>query len=605
MRLRSVTFVLRLLAACCGAAACALMGLPACAAPAAGAAPAATAAPVAPPVAPPAAPSGAPPAATEPSPSPTPVSPLAFRVSADKLLYYSDRYVIVGTGHVRVSYGSAVITGERFSMDLKLNRFLVAGHVRLSAPGGTYDGAAFAEFINFHRAYFIPVSPEPDRWTFIDGSYASHNPGREMPGDTFFLPDVSGSTLFLTSRSAVIRPLQSVTFRPARMLGHGEHGLIPTPAYVLNFAPNPYFGANSLAGAEFDAPYFFLGGPNQLGALHLRYDSPHREYLSFEERLVDGDRGYVVFSGNPLTRPDKDFNLQAYGKIDPRTSQQLVAQIFTFQSGLSQPLSASGMATYQVVHSLSESFLALTGSQSEGNLLAPNPLGYYGDPSHGIVPNHPFKGSLSWTGFPHNIDKHYIFFYRLRSGIDYNHDTYGLLQGHYGDVYDTLWDRYVGATLYTQPIDVGAGVKLNASVDRQVTSFSYPHVNTSTVSTLTASKFFTTHESVVAQVQYGTSVDMWPPFSTFGTLQRSFVLSDYFTPSPEFSLQLSYQHNDDQPGVQPVPPGGLLVFRPPDQIFADVRMRLTHSLSVDIQRSYYFNFGIQKWSPGFSVVFGP
>ncbi|TAM91002.1 hypothetical protein EPN42_05020, partial [bacterium] len=532
-------------------------------------------------------------ASAQPMPSPSPApsgspAPEAFRVSADRLAYYSDRYVIVGTGHVRVDYGSAVITGERFSMDLRLNRFLVAGGVHLQAPSGAYDGAAFAEYIDFRRSYFIPVSPEPDRWTFLDGSYGSHNPGREMPGDTFFLPNAEGSTLFLTARTAEIRPRSSVTFRPATLLAAGNRTLLPTPSYVLNFAANPYFGQNSLSGAQFDGPYFFLGGPNQLGALHVRYNGQDRAYLSFEERLVeghDGQRGYLVFSGNPLTRPDKQFNLIEYHKFSDRTSGQLVTQLFTDQSGLSQPLSSSGFATYQLVHSLRESFVALTGTQSEGNLLAPNPLGYYGDPSHGIVSNHPFKGSLSWTGFAHNLDKHFNTFFRLRSGLDYNHDTYGVLQGHYGDVYPTLWDRYVGATLYTKSFDVGRGVKVNASLDRQITSYSYPHLNTATSTTLTASKFFTTHEAVVAQVQFADSVDQWPPFSTSGALQRSYILSNYFTPSPEFSLQLSYQHDNDTPAVlpfqigQPVPFGvSQLSPRAPNQLLADLRVRLTHSL---------------------------
>lgn len=553
-----------------------------------------------------AAPAAAATASAATAPAASAAAPASFVVSAGRLSYYSDRYVITGEGHVRVSYGKAVITGQRFSMDLKLNRFLVAGGVHLAAPDGSYDGAAFAELIDFHRAYFIPVSPEPDRWTFIDGSYAHHNPGREMPGDTFFLPDVSGTRLFLTAQSALIRPRQSVTFRPATLLGHGDHTLIPTPAYVLNFASNPYFGENSLSGADFDGPYFFLGGPGQLGALHVRYDQPHRVFLSFEERLVDADRGYLVFSGNPLTRPDKQFNVMGYQKLGDRTSQQLAVQLFNYQYDFSRPLSSSGFATYQLVHSLNESFVSLTATQSEGNLLGPNPLGYYGDPTHGsIVNNHPFKGTLAWTGFAHNLDKHYNLFFRLRSGLDYDHDGYGLLQGHYGDVYDTLWDRYAGITLYTTSYAVGDGVKLNASVDRQLTSYSYPHVSDATTTTFTASKFFSTHESLVAQVQFGNSLDRWPPFAVDGSTTRSFILSDYFNPTPEFALQLSYEHNTDTPAVVPLLPGQALTSRPPNQIAADLRLRLSRSLSVDVARAYYFNFGAQKWSPGFQITFGP
>ena len=62
------------------------------------------------------------------------------------------------------------VTGDAFSMDLKLNRFMVAGHVTLHDATGTVKGAAIADFLDFRRIYFVPVTGEPDRWTFLDGA---------------------------------------------------------------------------------------------------------------------------------------------------------------------------------------------------------------------------------------------------------------------------------------------------------------------------------------------------------------------------------------------------------------------------------------------------
>ena len=58
------------------------------------------------------------------------------------------------------------ITGNTFYLDIRLNRFIVAGNVTLQRGDVSVQGAAFTEYLDFDRAYFLPVGNEPDRWTY-------------------------------------------------------------------------------------------------------------------------------------------------------------------------------------------------------------------------------------------------------------------------------------------------------------------------------------------------------------------------------------------------------------------------------------------------------
>ena len=128
-----------------------------------------------------------------PAPTATPAPPATVvRLRADHIEFYYDRYLIEADGHVQVQTSNGMtISGDTFSMDLQLNRFLVASHVHLRSRGGNLDGAAIADFLDFNRIYFVPVISKPDRWTYENGDFTDPLKGRQMPGDVFYFPDVS------------------------------------------------------------------------------------------------------------------------------------------------------------------------------------------------------------------------------------------------------------------------------------------------------------------------------------------------------------------------------------------------------------------------------
>ena len=173
------------------------------------------------------------------------------RLHADRVAFYFDRYLVEADGNVEVTTSDGTrITGDTFSMDLKLNRFLIASNVHLRSKGGNIDGAAIADFLDFKRVYFIPVIAKPDRWTYENGDYTKPLKGREMPGDAFYFPDTSSSPLYLTARGATIDAKTWVRFQDvvSRALGVS----IPIPTQYFNFGANPDLAQNSLAGANLD-----------------------------------------------------------------------------------------------------------------------------------------------------------------------------------------------------------------------------------------------------------------------------------------------------------------------------------------------------------------
>lgn len=550
-------------------------------------------------------------------------------LKADSVKFYGDRYLLEADGNVRVDLGSDVhVTGNTFSMDLRLNRLVVAGNVDVSGPSmQPMHGAGFADFFDTRKIYFIPTQSEPDRWTIIDKDFAHPQKQLEMPGDPFFLPDVSDSRVTVASTSAVIEPLTYVRFRPARVLQLGV--LVPVPSYAINFAPTPDFRQNSLAGALADAPYDFYGSAHTLSTMHFRYDQKSGGYAAFEQHYV-APGGYAVASVNPFTKTIKQYNVIGLGRIGPHDQIYGFAQGIATQNGFSKPLEFPGFVSLQLTHVLPHSFLQLSLNQNYQSLLAqpstfykPGLYYYYGDPTHAWVPNHPFNGLLTWQGMDHTIGKLPVS-YRLRSSFGWAHDnsyvyySYGLLTFD-NQIYNSINFHTVGATIYSKPIKLKHDVYLNFSFDKQRQNFSLPHYIDSDYTIASLSKVFGTKLAVYAgyTVQhtgdvYGAKQNLMYPggtyvspvtgktydFNAFRGLAtyRSLYASTVYAPNPNFTFNLLVKENKDFPG--PIP--GVLG-NPPWQATGDVRFRISPHAVVDVARTYNFNYPGAAWSPNFII----
>ena len=558
-----------------------------------------------------------------------------LHLDADHIAFYYDRFLVEADGHVRVrTSDGTTIEGDTFTMDLKLNRFMIAGHVSLHDATGNLTGAALADFITFKRVYFIPVTSAPDRWTYLNGDYSHPAKGRIMPGDTFAFPNLSHSRLSLTAHSAVIEAQQFARFSGVTTYFAGIAA--PLPSFYVNFSSNVNLAQNSLSGASYDATWNMTGNANSISALHLRYDSINKTYLSFEQHL-SGQHEFAVFSVNPLSRPAKFWNLVLQDDIGKKFEIRTFTQMYTYQYGLSEPLAATQTTYAFATLALNHSSLQAYSNFTDYNILGPAQQNNPNFPYPGAL-NHPTSLQLTWSSFNNQIGKLPLY-EQIYSGIGFNHDSLVGLQNYGGVLYTTLWNHLVGFNVYTPSIKIGdhygSPYKLwymNATFNKQRQWYSVPHHVDTASTTISFSRQFTrtinayASENIVNTGDYyihGGYVPYTPPgdpgYAAFRgvSTQRTLALGINYVPSPEFSATLlARQHTDFPravPGIFALPPLNNLgqftyqnyLGEPPYDITADVRARISPHMLIDISRSYYFNFGNLRWSPQFTVQVTP
>jgi hypothetical protein len=73
------------------------------------------------------------------------------------------------------------------------------------------------------------------------------------------------------------------------------------------------------------------------------------------------------------------------------------------------------------------------------------------------------------------------------------------------------------------------------------------------------------------------------------------TLATVWTPSRNVTASILALHYDNFPAPVPGAYGQI-----PNQIQADLRIRVAKNILLDISRSYYFGFGGNRWSPAAS-----
>ncbi len=554
-----------------------------------------------------------------------------IRLSADHLAFYYDRFLIEADGHVRVTTSDGTtITGDAFSMDLKLNRFLVASHVHLRSPGGAIDGAAIADFLDFNRVYFVPVISKPDRWTYLNGDYKTPLKGREMPGDVFYFPDVSASTVSLTAKTATIGAKSFVRF--AGVTTSTFHAQAPLPSFYVYFGTNQDLAVNSLSGANFDITWNAFGNDNAITAVHARYDTANKEYLSLEQHFA-GAHEYAAISVNPGTEQQHYWNMVAADHMGSRFQLNTFSQFYVDQRFFRQPSAASLVNYVTATQAFKQSYLQAAATFVNYNL-ANGPA----------ILNHPTGLQLTASTFSHRIAKT-PFYEQLRYSFGFNHDSYGsALQTYGGTTYTTIWNHALGYTFYLPSFKFGnrdnayKTYYFNGSIDAQRLWYSVPHHINSTNANVSISRQFSRDFNTYVSYAVGNTSDIYnhggyspcnpgPPtnpnpncplsFTAFrgASTARIATLGMNYSANPNLYVGLTLQHRDDfpiaVPGLFALPPINNIgqfaysnyLGSPPNSIAAEVRARLLPHLVIDVQRTYFFNYGTLRWSPQFVVQF--
>lgn|GEM_PF-417442 len=589
-----------------------------------------------------------------PSPSPSP-GPTLVRLSANRVQFFYDRFLVEADGNVQVRTSDGMtMSGDAFSMDLKLNRFLLAGHVHMQNPSGAQDGAAVADFLEFDRIYFVPLTREsqsatgiPDRWTFIGGDFAHPAKGREMPGDTFYFPDLGAAKPYLIGTSAVIGSHSFVRFGGGRFdAGEGLGLYVPVPSYYINFSADQHLGDNSLAGANYDATWEFAGNASSISALHFRYDTTNKTYMSFEQHF-SGRKAYAVFSVNPMTRPSKFWDLLLSDRPSDRTQFRTFTQLHTFQFGLRSPLESQQVTTLQATQALRGSYVEASYQTANFSLL---PLGCY--QGHCTVPFHPSNAQITLQTFDRPLTPYFHgarIYQHLSFGFGFQHQAFvseanpgRALQNLGGVDYTTIWQHQLGVALFMPDLKFGSDLNVptkyyavNASFQKQRQWNSLPHYVDTAQTKISLSKILDSHwlsfleynVQNVGDVYGAQQALIYPGFTpvvngveypgyqafhgiaTFRTL--SFGLN--YSNGGNFTFNLLARKHTDFPA--PIPfffqfatPDILGNFavqnflgQPPYDATADVRVRINPHMSIDIQRTYYFNYSNLRWTPHFVI----
>ena len=554
----------------------------------------------------------------------------SIELHADVVDYFSNRFILTADGHVRAQLSDGtIVSGDTFSMDLKLNRYLIAGNVHIDGKNIHQAGAAFAGYPDLDRNYFLNEGDTPDRWTYYDQDFSNSHPGREQPGDAFYFPDLGGQRPYIISNAATIFLKNNVEFPiGARISVLGLY--TPTPGFVINYSSNPNFYQNAFTGATFDIGVPFHGAANALSAGHIRYDNYRGLYTAFDQHFVH-NLDYAVLSVDPITQNERQYNAVLYKKFSTASEARIFFQLSTLSQGLNEPIEAASFANGVVNTRMGKYAVGLNVDQFNNSLLAdaPDAFNIYGTRADG----HQFDATVTVQSFEDEIRAfryvHVPMKFQYRAGYGYNYDSYGIptLEGPTfgGALYPLISNKFLGVTLYTSSIKLAKSLTISAKSDRLEEWYSLPHHTVTTDTSVTLARTPATvrlpafvlsydilnvgdfygaaqrlaypayQDTIVNQYGTFTGNAAFDGFATSRTLTGSMI----YAPTPYFALNFTQQHINNTP--RSVPGFGV----PTDSFTADVRVRINRQILVDVGRTYYFNFGGQLWSPQFAVQFSP
>jgi hypothetical protein len=592
-------------------------------------------------------------ASASPAPQATAEPPRTILyLNASRLDFFYNRFLIEADGNVRVRTSDGfTVTGDSFSMDLKLNRFMVAGHVTLHDASGTVSGAAISDFLDFRRIYFVPVTSEPDRWTFLDGDLAHPAKGRVMPDDAFYFPSI-GEHPTITGTGAVIGTKNYVRFINAHT--YFMDAGIPLGTYVVNFSSNQYFAQNTLSGASVDLTWNMAGSPNALTALHLRYDPTYKTYLSVEQHLV-GEHEYAIFSVNPATRAEKWWNLALYEKLGSRFQIQSFTQYYTQQEWLRLPQAAQQTTWLNATYAFPHSYVTATAQLTNYNVLGPGSLELPNSVAGNL--SHPSQVQITATSFQNKIPGLPLY-EQIYEGYGFNHDSVGggqYLQGFNGTppipvsglqaygspcadqhgvknppvyfcpVYTTIWNTVFGFNFYTPALKLNNPANpyetyyFNASFNKQYQWNSLPHWISTTSTNFSINRQFSRAVNTYLAYQVlnvgdhyinGGYVPCQPVGTTFCPLsftsfrgvstERTTSLGLNLVPTPEFNFSLLVRHHVDYPIPVPnlfgQPPNNIIgqplytsyLGQAPYDATGEMRLKILPHALLDVSRTFYW-----------------
>lgn len=533
-------------------------------------------------------------------PRPASAAP-SLSLHADRVGFYSDSLSVLGEGSVRLrDTNGDQYTAQNLAADLSRDRYLLVGDVDAKLHGGELHAAALSLDRGAGRIYAIVVDGDRSRTIRIDGDDLENAAVVVAPNGTFAFPDLFDRKPYIHGKTATIVPHANIRLTPATFttaLGV----VIPWPSYLYTFAANPNFGANSLPGANFDQPEGVVGSERTLLSGHLRYTTGQGFGTAIDDHVLWGDRAYVVASVGPLFNPQQSYNLVAYQKMGSHLTQNLsfsalkyfgASGTYTLSDGLPNVLYTLTMSGFKGLSNLYGSFANLDLLASTYD--APLALGYryHFSADYGFSENTSYVNGLSpITAEP--------------------------------TPYTAMWHRSLGtfltSPLYVTPLDTR--LLVNGTATREW--YAYPRHDDVITGNASLSKFVNRFVNVI-----GTYSATWDYVTFTNGLQKPFftpptvVITPDGTAYPGFSAYLGAQDTHQFELDTNWTPSAALSLRVSLIRTADflqyhgfgtapyianfsAQVRPAGTLTVNLARAYYFNWGRQAWQPEFVFSISP
>ena len=522
-----------------------------------------------------------------------------YRLNADRVAFYTNLFILQGTGNVRLDLGGGrEVTADFFSMDTHGNRFIAAGNVTYHAPGVDATFVALSADLVAQRAYAI-VAGNSLAHVSIDGNDFAHpRPDATTPNDAFELPVIADPASKL-GRKITIGTRSYLRYGSCTTQIIGGYGLyLPIPDCYIDVGNDPNLAQSALSGANAGGAINLTGSANAVSAIFINYDNVDKLYAALQQNISSPD-AWAVLAVTASKHPG--VSVVGSATRDDTFGIRVSGQFQSLAQTSSNNVTSFQYADVRLAQTLPFGYVELFASSGSDN--GSGPL---------FVPTQQTSAQLDLATPNVAIGKAVFGMMRLGGGRE--HDPLGLQQ--LGGVnYTTLDFGYLDASLSAPAIPIGGPdapgrFDLGALASQTIETFSNPHETTTTTTTVSLAKPLGTTTASLGysvanvadryaqqQLAYPALVPGFNGFATFRTL----TLGLTFDSSPGFTTALTVRAHDDfpKPGLNLFPvvttaplgtnPYQFQLGQPPADVTLAFRWRLNPQLTLDISDTQYIN----------------
>jgi hypothetical protein len=485
-----------------------------------------------------------------------------IKLRAQYVDFYAGHLVLDGRGDATLDDGVLHVNADRIIVDLRDERYVAAGNV--TAVGVTVaHGDALGIDLSTHRGILVDSASTPPT-ELVAGGVIGGPVTIGQGEEPLALPDIGFEQPYIRATQAVAHLGADVRMANAHIIVPGGES-VGLPSYVYTYSVDPGYTTTNVPTNGEDVPIYFGSSQSTIQGIHFSYNTITKLAVGLSSNFIDGNKAYVLLSAAPIYGPDRAFNFTWQEHITDRASQTLTST------------TVEGVGTenaYDLRDSIHRSFLELTAAQGLG--------------AHGAT--------MAWQSFnqsfgnPHASSRPYFY---LRSEFGYAHVPEQVAFPPFelnAILPRTVWHNAFEGYLSTPTFALGRDINLLGSVDLRDENDDLPHRQVSQMYTLT---LYTRWSRSVTINYTDTFTPLFDDYPSVNTIYHSRIT--------EQGLSFTYDHGDPfgltlnvtrgtVASNNPSPP-----FEYPWTLSGDLRFRVTHLLSLDLTREYFFGYEGQRF----------